>query len=1823
MSTGRIFQNKDDPTAVARSIMELREKREKEQKSTTRRHSSNAPVPPPPPPPPDSVLKQKTRYTKSGGHDPSGAGASSRQYSSTATPRGGRGSEPGSHPPNNNRFQQAEHRIEGFRKDLHKLKNKQDEFEEMQFFNELEEARPSPQKLAAGIPPPPPNPPPGNNKVRGSTPNSSVTRSASTPRPRTSSAVGSTGGAGVGGGPIGIPMMIRAAASPSRGGRLPPPKKAILSPRKIAALDRTSLELETQTLGRSVQILEQEKANLIRTVEMYDNTCQQETNKMRKLENDLKRVTADLNAQLQESEEAREAQRIDYEQKFREQAETLVSTQSLAEELEHELAQLHEGSLQQRAEDEKVQAKLEKELQNEKAELEAQANNFDQRITEVNVRVEKLQSKLKSKDKDLGGLKGEIAEAGKALHDAKTEKDEAYEVRLEALQQQLALAKDQYEKLEEENEEQNQMIREQGDLLGDNEQKLKAMTKSRDALKREIKSSHDEYKNELMELKKTYTDREKRRQDEDVEVRHADKEDFECRLKSLQEQLTLATDRHHAEIRQKEADLEERYGEIKIEIQKDVGEKLILVENELYDLRGEYDVAKVEISKLQAENDELTQEHSLELQQRDALRDEEVASLKEQLAETARELTEKSFKLDKVSAQMKERENEIEKLEAEFVDLQAANVEALAEQRTQASSTQDILRNKIEEREYEVVEMESKLANLEEDCEAIRESLTKANQSTEEAQISAKKREAELQGNYTRIKREFIDDQARHEQVEGDLRYDVAKLDSKLKASETSLTEKRQQIHDLEDKLDTATEVEARGQNLQQELAKMKMELRTCENDLDEEKSNLSDKTDEANQLRRALDKSSAKEKNLQEQVEMLSNLEADLEVLRENADNEKLDLESKLSSLQATADKLKDEKLDASVEMSRLEQDNTTARKQLGELRLQLSDANSKEHELTNAHERYTRKIESLQSQLENETSAKDELVRRLSAMEDAHNETKEAQTKATKDIEHLQSQLADETDTKDSFARRLAEANDMRLELEESVEMVSSEMKLLKSRLDSERREKNSLKDELTLRKSEFDDISSEYEETKSLLSELEMKVSEGSGLADELQLAKQQINLTEQYKTKASGLQAKVVALQAKVSDLEEQVQGEGIAREIAEVKLTKLQEELDDATRNLEEEQLTATSRSLSAEQTTKQVDDLQEQIVELHKQLEAENKSETTLLNNLHEMEEDYSDALAKLKEAEEQLQEKETQDKLLSDLRASYAEKTEVAEALQEKLSQVEESATQSKTGELLGLQMQLEELEASKKSLMARFEKLEEDRDRKTEQLSKSSERYSSNIEELQSKLEEQMRSKESLRQKLIDLEADLSVKENQSNLLSDVHARLREQAKAKEALQSKLREVEDELEMRKKQSTSKGDQLSELQMSLDEVSKEKEILQNKVDEIESELARKDRKITGIIERQAEDTDKLEQKLKDQTMAKATLQQAVDNLQSEMHGFEDNSSSETAELRKKIASLENSIEEANEGEARAAEVVQDVEGKLLKMEDLHKELEQRYNKVNGEKEEVIAALEDVIHEVQSREEEIESLASILRKRDEELDHAKLIATKALASAQEMKSRYKEKGGRDSAQNSELKNKIEHLSEQIEFLSKKNESLQRRTATLEAELQDRNITPRDTVGGSSNSVAHSVGNSVASSVGSGGSRKVRPAASGSSSMKGFHNGVSTDSDGFALMDELEDTFPSFDSQSPTSQLTSQSKKQVPFDENETMSTYSADIGETTKGWIHDFDSESTSSSNNRDSFDEAKSEPGVSQSRRSIERDALRKYVRKRYMKHKGGSSQT
>jgi outer membrane murein-binding lipoprotein Lpp len=367
-----------------------------------------------------------------------------------------------------------------------------------------------------------------------------------------------------------------------------------------------------------------------------------------------------------------------------------------------------------------------------------------------------------------------------------------------------------------------------------------------------------------------------------------------------------------------------------------------------------------------------------------------------------------------------------------------------------------------------------------------------------------------------------------------------------------------------------------------------------------------------------------------------------------------------------------------------------------------------------------------------------------------------------------------------------------------------------------------------------------------------------------------------------------------------------------------------------------------------------------------------------------------------------------------------------------------------------------------------------------------------------------------------------------------------------------------------------------------------------------------------------------LESKLDQDTDAKHELQLEIDKLKSNLSTVAE-VSTEASELREKVYSLEKSVE-AYRGKAREAkDLVTSLQEKLASATDGREQIEKTLKKVNGERAEVIVALEGVINEVQNREDEIESLSELLHRRDEELQHAKTIATKALQSAKDIQKRYKEK---DMDRHSVLES-MDELNDKVDVLTSKNDTLQRKISMLERDLRDRNLECKrlkdqlrqidgkqlrendssrvnDNVSafsGTQDTYCSSRTFSNAASSGSMGGMGMRI----DTSAMDPHDGMGMETDSFSPsasprsggdnMFEKEVEYPAFD-------------KQPSLDSDDAGSS-TIITNDASNRWAQDFDSES------RSGFDSISS----GRSRRSIERDALRKYVRQRYMSKRSDSS--
>ena len=348
-----------------------------------------------------------------------------------------------------------------------------------------------------------------------------------------------------------------------------------------------------------------------------------------------------------------------------------------------------------------------------------------------------------------------------------------------------------------------------------------------------------------------------------------------------------------------------------------------------------------------------------------------------------------------------------------------------------------------------------------------------------------------------------------------------------------------------------------------------------------------------------------------------------------------------------------------------------------------------------------------------------------------------------------------------------------------------------------------------------------------------------------------------------------------------------------------------------------------------------------------------------------------------------------------------------------------------------------------------------------------------------------------------------------------------------------------------------------------------------------------------------------LESKLDQDTDTKHHLQLEIDNLRNNLDSASE-VSSEALELRQKVSSLEMSVESSKE-------ITVSLQDKLQEASKSRKAIEAALKKANSEKAEVIAALEGVINEVQNREDEIESLSELLQRRDEELQHAKIIATKALASAKDIQKRYKDK---DEGRHSDLMGRMDEVSDNVDRLTTKNESLQRKISSLERELRDRNLECKRL----KDQLRQIDGKQMRESM----KDDISAISTQSTEFTAFSNpthsemGIEVDHRQLQLDQPISMDSGSF---SPSNRPRNTSgefgnvnddgfTRHVEFPSVEKQ--YSKDsLESSTNGGARwqDFENDS------RSGFESTSSEQQSTKSRRSVERDALRKYVRQRYSK--------
>ncbi|GAX10952.1 hypothetical protein FisN_2Lh482 [Fistulifera solaris] len=723
------------------------------------------------------------------------------------------------------------------------------------------------------------------------------------------------------------------------------------------------------------------------------------------------------------------------------------------------------------------------------------------------------------------------------------------------------------------------------------------------------------------------------------------------------------------------------------------------------------------------------------------------------------------------------------------------------------------------------------------------------------------------------------------------------------------------------------------------------------------------------------------------------------------------------------------------------------------------------------------------------------------------------------------------------------------------------------------------------------EINKIQKEYEEALDRLNDISEKADEHSHLAAELQLRDKQVNdVNERFASTLRELQEKLEEERRAKETLIERLGDTQADLELKEHQLTrlpKLQAQLKDLIRGREDLQAQLGRVEGELERKVRQLDRSTKKynatVDEFKDKVESHTASKLALQERVRALESELN-SKSGMSERQVELIER---NKELSDKNQEFQLKLEKTELdlriCRKKLLEAENEFP-------IELHTKVEELTKTKAILETKLQSAEEELEEREKYFRDSSEKHSKEMSEVRKQLRESLEAKEFLQSKLNETITQLSQKTDfisatssqYSDDVTDLQLKLSRQLEEKQELREKIDFLEERLREKERELTAvQVDQ----QSKLDEAMKDRRALRLKVESAEKAVESKEKRIVDMTDRHTREITCLEKQVAEQSK---TISQLEDSRRRSEAAKISESNSDIAGLKERVASLEKSLEIERSLCIDAGKTKKRIEEKLQEVEKAKMELEDKFLKTSNERSEVINALEEVINEVQSREEEIENLASLLRKREEELDHAKVIATKALASAQEIKSRVK-----DRENNSELSARIVELNKMVDFVTGKNEDLQKKIVLLEREIHDRKV--------ECSALKEKLQIAEFKQKGEKGSEE-KPAKSRS-------NGFGFDRDTFQPLETSFDphgfdTFAKFDDTASTK-----------LEQIESMSTNSADFGHT-NDWLNDFDGSSIESGPSQ-----SRPEAIVSDERRSIERDALRKYIRKRYLKSKAMNS--
>ncbi|XP_054088736.1 myosin heavy chain, non-muscle isoform X2 [Zeugodacus cucurbitae] len=1017
------------------------------------------------------------------------------------------------------------------------------------------------------------------------------------------------------------------------------------------------LAKNTQEYERKYQQAVEEKTTLAEQLQAEIELCaeaEESRSRLMARKQELEDMMQELEARIEEEEErslALGAEKKKLELNIQDLEEQLEEEEAARQKLQLEKVQL-DAKIKKYEEDLAVTDDQNQKLIKEKKILEERANDLSQTLAEEEEKAKHL-SKLKAKHE------ATIAELEERLHKDQQQRQESdrskrkIETEVADLKEQLNERRIQVDDM------QTQLAKREEELTQtlmriDEESAAKATAQK---AQRELESQLAEIQEDLEAEKAARAKAEKIRRDLGEELEALKNELLDSLdTTAAQQELRSKREQELATLKKSLEDEAVNHESFLSEMRHKHSQELNAINDQLENLRKAKAVLEKSKGTLEAENADLATELrsvNSSRQENDRRRkqaESQIAELQVKLAEIERARSELQEKCTKLQQEAENITNQLEEaeLKASAAIKSASNMESLLTEAQQL----------LEEETRQKLSLSSKLRQLESEKEALQEQLeedeeAKRNYERKLAELTAQmqdiKKKAEedadlakeLEEGKKRLNKEIeaLERQVKELIAQNDrLDKSKKKIQSELEDTTIELEAQRTKVLELEKKQKNFDKILAEEKAISEQIAQ---ERDTAEREAREKETKVLSLTRELDEAYDKIDDLENKRKVLQNELDDLANSQGTADKNVHELEKAKRALESQLAELKAQNEELEDDlqltedaKLRLEVNMqamrSQFERDLQAKEeqaeekrrgliKQIRDLEAELDEERKQRTAAVAAKKKLEGDIKELETTMEMHNKVKEDALKHAKKLQaqvkDALRDAEEAKAakeelqaaskEAERKVKALEAELLQLTEDLASSERARRSAETERDELAEEIANNASKGSLMideKRRLEAriatleEELEEEQSNSELLLDRSRKAQLSIEQLSTELANEKSNSQKNENTRALLERQNKELKAKLTEIETSQRTKVKATIATLEAKITNLEEQLENEGKERLLQQKANRKMDKKVKELTMNIEDERR-------HADQYKEQIDKLNSRMKQLKRNLD--------------------------------------------------------------------------------------------------------------------------------------------------------------------------------------------------------------------------------------------------------------------------------------------------------------------------------------------------------------------------------------------------------------------------------------------------------------------------------------------------------------------------------------------------------------------------------------------------------------------------------------------